>query len=256
MPLVRISDIYFENVNVFQLNLTKQLEPSKFYENGSITLENLIYQSFYIDESDIVDIYDIDLEFSKLFPDISVYTIDSDDYFYTETLISRLRINVRANDSYDLVATDYTTTRNLFVNDDNISYHDLFNFYDGYRNTSFMESNGGNLKLRVTITNTQFETIELIYTITAFYQFLYFKDAGISYYFDTALQIILPVSIIGMITIGMYSKSNSKYLAMFGYMVGIIILYLADLVSLLTMLVMLMLSMIGITILIKKGGHD
>lgn len=145
---------------------------------------------------------------------------------------------------------DLSYIRALFQQTYNLTYEFDHNFLFGldggiiYLNAQFFSST----QPQVTI------TIKTYYT-----RVMVFSDLAIptgNLLMDKALDIMIPLLILGVIVIGFKSNSNSKYLAFVGMYIGLFTLYLMEYMSLLFLVLAFIIQTIGLYFIIKHEKSE
>lgn len=112
--------------------------------------------------------------------------------------------------------------------------------------------NGGIFTFTVVLYNNVSDYIDFQYNISARYAIIYSTSAGIANYFNTGLDMLMPLVILTIFAYGMYSESRSKFLLGFGFLIGIVVLYLSDLISTGSLIMFIGLTIVMMMVFVKR----
>lgn len=240
----RLLNIYANNTNLMDFSISKYSTIISILQNNSLHEANYFLEYFYEVAWFTANKFTVEIEFPTIsFPD-NMVIYDNKNFYLESIFIDTLTVNIIANNSIS-----------AYINLDNyISFipsvgTNLSKNYS-YLTSDFLIKNGGIIFLNFIMQNSEdFTLVE--YNLTAKYAILFSTQVSLDYYFNLGINILIPIIFLSVFAYGMYSESKSKYLGFFGFMLGIIILYLTNYVSLMYMIFLMIIAIIGLYIILK-----
>lgn len=234
------------------LKISNSYSQIESFNNISKFRQNYVYEiQHYYDSFNNYTFNDY-LYFDTLIPISNTVNYQNQIYYFEEISIAYFKFYFNRN--YTIGNHRLTDSVNIYpiFTGNNTNYKlECYNHYDGLSNSSFLNSNGGILIFITYLTNPTFNFSFIKINVQAYYEFLYFTDIGLALYFDFGIQLFIPIIIVSTFAIGLYGISKNKYFGLFGFIIGLVILFLIGMISIFFLILLLFLSIFAFYMITK-----